>query len=151
MKEFQQSMHNCMVCFDEKMGREFIRLDACGHHFCEACMRDMCEMHVREGTIQLLKCPSGGECDSVVPVDIMSQLLSDVAFERWERLLLQRTLDTMEDVVYCPRCSNPIIVDSTDTHAYCLTCRIDYCKKCKDVWHAVSDFLRLFFVLVFWF
>ena len=136
LKEFQQSPQNCMICFDEKMGREFIRLDKCKHHYCHECMRSMCEMHVREGTIQLLKCPDT-KCAELVPVDVMSQVLDARDFERWERLLFQHTLDTMDDVVYCPRCSNPIIVDPNDSHAFCLICNIDYCKACKDIWHAV--------------
>ena len=45
----------------------------------------------------------------------MSEVLSEEAFERWERLLLQRTLDAMEDVIYCPKCSNPIVVDGGAT------------------------------------
>lgn len=68
----------------------------------------------------------------------MSQVLSEEDFERWERLLFQRTLDTMEDIIYCPRCFNPIIIDKDNTHAFCMICNIDYCKLCKDVWHAVS-------------
>lgn len=96
----------------------------------------MCEIHVREGTIQLLKCPNG-ECKEFVPVDVMSQLLNDQDFSRWERLLFQRTLDSMEDVIYCPKCSNPIIIDASDNHAYCLVCHIDFCKNCKDLWHSV--------------
>lgn len=136
IKEYRNTPQNCMICFDEKMGAEFIRLNGCKHHFCLACMSDMCRMHVKEGTIQLLKCPNT-ECKEFVPIDVMSQVLTDEEFDRWERLLFQRTLDTMEDVIYCPKCTNPIIVDQSDSHAYCMICNLDYCKLCKDMWHSV--------------
>ena len=71
----------------------------------------------------------------------MSQVLNEEDFNRWERLLFQNTLDKMEDVIYCPKCSNPIIVDTYDTHAFCMICKIDFCKLCKDTWHAVFFFL----------
>lgn len=68
----------------------------------------------------------------------MKQILSDEEFERWQRLSLQRTLDSMSDVIYCPKCSIPIIVDENDTHSFCLNCNQDYCKLCKRAWHSVS-------------
>ena len=43
-------------------------------------------------------------------------------FERHEALTLQRTLDRMADLVYCPRCSQPVIEDSTHC-AQCTRCR----------------------------
>lgn len=123
-----------MICFDEKMGREFYRLNECKHHFCSDCLTSMCQMHVKEGTIQLLKCPNS-ECKEFVPIEIMAQVLDEEEFDRWERLMYQRTLDSMEDVIYCPKCSNPIIVDNVDSHAYCFVCKMDYCKLCKETWH----------------
>lgn len=55
MKSFNSSMQNCMICFDEKLGQNFYRLSNCKHHFCVECMSSMVQMHVKEGTIQLLK------------------------------------------------------------------------------------------------
>ena len=55
LKEFRNSMQNCLICFDEKLGSEFYRLNDCKHHFCAECMTSMCQIHVKEGTIQLLK------------------------------------------------------------------------------------------------
>jgi E3 ubiquitin-protein ligase RNF14 len=67
----------------------------------------------------------------------MSQVLNSKEFDRWERLLLQRTFDSMDDIMYCPKCQNPIIVDEFDNHAYCFVCRCDFCKLCKENFHAV--------------
>ena len=43
---------------------------------------------------------------------------------RLEALTLQRTLDRMADLVYCPRCSQPVLEDSTHC-AQCTRCRLD--------------------------
>jgi E3 ubiquitin-protein ligase RNF14 len=98
-------------------------------------MASMCQMHVKEGTIQLLKCPDN-DCKEFVPIEIMSKVLSQEEFQRWETLMFQRTLDSMEDVMYCPKCSAPIIIDGNNTHAFCMVCNVDFCQKCKDSWHS---------------
>lgn len=54
------------------------------------------------GAVDNLKCPDPSCRRSLVPGTVQ-QLLSPEEFSRWEQLLLQRTLDRMEDVVYCPR------------------------------------------------
>jgi E3 ubiquitin-protein ligase RNF14 len=68
----------------------------------------------------------------------MQQVLNNEEFDRWQRLLLQRTLDQMADIIYCPKCSIPIIIDQNNTHSFCLNCNLDYCKLCKAQWHPVS-------------
>jgi E3 ubiquitin-protein ligase RNF14 len=55
MRAFKNSTQTCLICFDEKLGGEFYRLSDCKHHFCAVCLGSMCQMHVKEGTIQLLK------------------------------------------------------------------------------------------------
>ena len=86
------------------------------------------------------RCPEN-KCEEFVPFDIMQEVLSAEDFDRWERLLFQRTLDSMEDIMYCPKCSNPITIEKSNTHAYCMYCRMDYCKECKEGWHPVSKIL----------
>ena len=51
-------------------------------------------------------------------------MLTAEEFERHEALTLQRTLDRMADLVYCPRCSQPVIEDSTHC-AQCTRCRLE--------------------------
>lgn len=55
LKEFRNNMQSCLICFEEKLGAEFFRLSKCKHHFCSDCMSSMCQMHVKEGTIQLIQ------------------------------------------------------------------------------------------------
>jgi E3 ubiquitin-protein ligase RNF14 len=65
-------------------------------------------------------------------------VLTDEEYDRWERLLLQRTLESMQDVMYCPRCSIAIVLDGNDTHGYCMNCRFDFCMLCKELFHVVN-------------
>ena len=67
-------------------------------------------------------------------------VLTEEEHERWERLLLQRTLESMQDVIYCPRCSIAVVLESNqDTHGYCMNCHFDFCTLCKDQFHIVSN------------
>lgn len=54
LKEFKSSVQTCLICFEEKLGKYFYRLD-CKHTFCADCLKSMCQMHVKDGTINLLK------------------------------------------------------------------------------------------------
>ena len=55
-------------------------------------------------------------------------------YDRWEQLLLQRTLEAMSDIQYCPRCSTACIVES-DHFAQCPKCYYAFCTECLDAWH----------------
>lgn len=70
-------------------------------------------------------------------MNIMSKVLEADEYARWERLVFERALDVMEDVMYCPKCNYPIIIDQNDSHAFCDSCKIDFCKYCKELWHTV--------------
>ena len=60
-----------------------------------------------------LKCPS---CGVQVYPNIVKETVSPDLFERFDRLLVERCLETMEDIYYCPRpnCGNPCILLSRE-------------------------------------
>lgn len=49
---------------------------------------------------------------------LLGQLLSEEEVQRVEDLTLQRALDRMSDLIYCPRCRSPALEDD------------DHCTQC---------------------
>jgi len=94
---FRRGMHLCEICFDERHGTEFHLLDACGHFFCTECLKAHCDLHVDGGTVLNLLCPSH-DCKTKILPEILRQVLDAEKLERWERLLLSKTLDIMGGV-----------------------------------------------------
>ncbi|XP_068599546.1 LOW QUALITY PROTEIN: E3 ubiquitin-protein ligase RNF14-like [Brachionichthys hirsutus] len=62
-------------------------------------------------------------------------------FSRYDRLLLQNTLDAMPDVVYCPRlsCGSPVIREASGSAAVCPACSFAFCAACRKTYHGRDD------------
>jgi len=54
---FASTTFSCQVCLCEKPGSACMQFWGCDHVFCKACLRDYFEVHIKDGSISLLKCP----------------------------------------------------------------------------------------------
>lgn len=71
----------------------------------------------------------------------MKQLVNEELFARYDRLLLQSSLDLMADVVYCPRqsCGTAVMVEPDTTMGICSACQYAFCTLCKLGYHGLSN------------
>ena len=88
----------CNICFESVKGSDLI-LFGCRHPMCTECLRRFAKVHIYDGTVENLKCPM---CAIQIIPRFIRPLLSNEEVERWERLLLQKSLDSMPDVFLLP-------------------------------------------------
>ena len=72
----------------------------------------------------------------------MLKLVDGELYDRYERLLLQGTLDMMKDVAFCPRpdCGTAVIVNKEDEKeiGICPKCNFAFCLHCNASYHGVA-------------
>ena len=101
-KLFADSFFVCEICFLSLQGSKCLRGGVCGHIHCHDCLKSHVSTKIDSGDVTKVDCPSA-DCDELIPPHTVKELVPANLFERYDRLLLQRTLDGMQDVVYCPR------------------------------------------------
>lgn len=141
----QRENQVCPVCFDELPGSRGIFL-SCGHFGCRDCLQQMASIHTSEADVTALRCPMP-DCRVCFDGDVLRQLLGPDSklLQKWEELSFKHYLDTMEDIVYCPRCDLegdgnrvPCIQDE-DHMARCEVCGFVFCGKCRAVYHPGAE------------
>lgn len=104
--------------------------------------KTFCDVEVVSGSSPVqtvLVGPSSDQC-FCTRVSQVKQLVDEELFARYDRLLLQTTLDLMADVVYCPRksCGTAVMVEPDRTMGICSVCQYAFCTLCKLGYHGLS-------------
>ncbi|NXP09619.1 RNF14 ligase, partial [Thinocorus orbignyianus] len=138
-KCFNSKMYLCNICFCEKLGSECMYFKECSHVYCKACLKDYFEIQIRDGQVRCLNCPEP-KCSSVATPGQVKELVGEQLFARYDRLLLQSSLDLMADVVNCPRpsCQTPVMQEPGSSMAICSCCNYAFCTTCKMTYHGLS-------------
>ncbi|XP_034033928.1 E3 ubiquitin-protein ligase RNF14 [Thalassophryne amazonica] len=138
-KVFDSKVFCCAICFVEKLGSSCICFKECQHVYCKACMTEYFQIQIRDGNVQCLHCPEPKCTSSATPPQV-KQLVDEELFARYDRLLLQSSLDLMADVVYCPRlsCGTAVMAEPDTTMGICPACQYAFCTLCKLGYHGLS-------------
>ncbi|KAK6744212.1 hypothetical protein RB195_011113 [Necator americanus] len=139
MDDFEAHCHDCDVCLENKSGRECARFSPCRHSFCKECVAAYFKEKLTSVEISSLTCLSDG-CESSASQQLIVELLGQEAFDRYETVLLSKTLNGLDDVCVCPRitCQKPAAISkATDNLATCLVCGYSFCTGCRRTFHGV--------------
>ena len=136
---FKTNYYSCGVCFAEKLGSLCIAFPKCEHVFCCECTAEYFKVQIEDGSVKALMCPET-KCDSQALPSQVKELVSADLFAKYDKFLLQSSLDEMADIVYCPRppCQSPVILEKESTMGVCLVCKFAFCSLCKLTFHGVS-------------
>ncbi|XP_041791844.1 E3 ubiquitin-protein ligase RNF14-like [Chelmon rostratus] len=135
-KQFATMVFDCGVCFMSCLGSDCVQLSDCGHIFCQVCLGQFCKLQITEGNVRGVTCPQADCTATPTPAQVKS-LVEEELFSRYDRLLLQNTLDCMADVVYCPRlsCGSAVIQEKSSNAAMCSVCGFAFCVACRKTYH----------------
>ncbi|XP_014483372.1 PREDICTED: E3 ubiquitin-protein ligase RNF14-like [Dinoponera quadriceps] len=134
--QFNKKSYTCDICFDKYMGLKCVELKNCGHVYCKNCIKEYIRVKITENN-EIILCPTF-ECKCRIDVNDIKTFCPHL-FPRYEKLALRIALDTMEDVVYCPRisCQYPVIRNLEDV-AMCPICSYCFCIFCHKVYHGIT-------------
>ena len=132
---FQAATHTCPVCYDDLLGSTFVQMNHCSHYYCQTCFKEYIEHSIGTGAVDNLTCLDSS-CTEPITMQQITQGTNKETADRFERIQLQKTLDGMADIVWCPKntCATPCIEDS-DNLAECPQCRFAFCTICYNNWH----------------
>uniref|UniRef100_A0AAZ1Y4V8 RBR-type E3 ubiquitin transferase n=1 Tax=Oreochromis aureus TaxID=47969 RepID=A0AAZ1Y4V8_OREAU len=138
-KVFATTVFDCGVCFMGRLGSECVKLSPCGHVFCRACLCKFCTVQITEGNVRVSPVLRQTALVLYTPAQVQS-LVGEKLFDRYDRLLLQNTLDSMSDVTYCPRtsCGSAVILEKSSKAALCSACGFAFCVICRKTYHGTG-------------
>jgi len=102
------------------------------------------ETLINDGQVKSITCPVNSLCHTELTPTQIASIVDKITFHRYDRLLFQLSIDSMDDIIYCPRCQKPVIVtQGSDDHlnntlGECATCSFVFCTLCGKTFHGVN-------------
>lgn len=133
---------DCVSCSSKKDVRE-LRVTACGHYYCQPCLRRMCRLALADRALVPLRC-----CKKELPDDYVREVLTDASeYEKYRKILLEKDWkmsDLQSDAEYtatvkalgakqCPGCGIGVQRDFGCVHMTCPNGH-QFCYTCVRVW-----------------
>ena len=100
--KFLNEYFTCNVCFNEMRGLDCMKFNKCEHVFCKECMKVYFKTQIADGNVKSLTCPQNKCVEQALPAQVLN-LVGLELFNRYDSLLLKDSLNSMSDIVYCPR------------------------------------------------
>lgn len=141
VEQFNSNYISCGICFSEKLGSQCVKFPQCDHAYCTECVTGYFLVQINDGSVRALNCPED-KCDSQANPDMVKKLVPEKEYERYEKVLLQTTLDCMEDMTYCPRktCQSVVIMEPDSKNmGRCPVCSFVFCVFCKRTYHGITN------------
>jgi len=138
-EEFAVSLNSCQICFTDKIGSQCLRFVVCNHVYCRECMTNYFTEKISTGAVSSLVCPTF-KCETQALPNQVAELVPLDLFNKYESLLLETQLESMTDVMLCPRlvCQCPTMIDRDTNMGHCPACQFAFCIYCKATYHGVS-------------
>ena len=134
----------CPVCLNDVYGSDCFSCYTCSGVACKSCTKSYLETLIRDGQVKSITCPINPGCHvELTPAQIAS-VVDKATFRRYDRLLFQLSIESMDDIIYCPRCQNPVIItkdnenDLNNRIGECATCSFVFCTICGKTFHGVN-------------
>ncbi|PRD22728.1 UNVERIFIED_CONTAM: Rnf14 [Trichonephila clavipes] len=136
---FKNTSHVCEICYSTKEGSEFVIFRTCKHFFCNECMKSFFEVQIQEGNVNSLHCPEG-ECKTQADGSMVKQVVRRELYEKYDKMMLSRSLEDMTDVTFCPRqaCQCPVLLDISGRMGRCPACDFVFCPFCNMAFHGIA-------------
>ncbi|XP_012146257.2 E3 ubiquitin-protein ligase RNF14-like [Megachile rotundata] len=132
---FENSSYMCIICFEIYYGKYCTKLQNCSHIFCRNCIQQYITTKINENVIKNIICPDLS-CNCAITYNEIKMFCPNL-FSKYEDLLLHVTLNSMQDIVFCPRisCQCPVVKDDENTLIVCSKCDYSFCSLCHKVYH----------------
>ncbi|TIB33177.1 hypothetical protein E3P84_02277 [Wallemia ichthyophaga] len=143
---FAESSYDCPICLRRRKGVHGAEMP-CGCAVCAACLRDMTELHVREGSLDSLICPSP-TCTLPIPDATILEVSGERVHQRVVYLRQKKAAEDDPRTVYCPLCHTPVarppenalVGDSESDEGaqrlrVCPQCSFAFCCYCRRTYH----------------